>query len=666
MYLSIDDRGNVRSLLANWPSSKVDVVVVTDGERILGLGDLGTYGMGIPVGKLNLYTACGGIHPDKCLPITLDVGTNTQSLIEDPFYTGKKAARVRGDEYYAFVDEVLMGLTERFPGVLIQFEDFGNTTAFNLLHKYQGKICTFNDDIQGTASVTLAGIISACRVKGTKSKDELFLFQGAGEAGTGIADLIVAELVMEGMDEAEAIKKCWLVDSKGLVVKSRLATLQHHKIKYAHDHPAISGSFLDVVRALRPTAIIGVSAQPKVFTTEVVEAMCEFNERPMIFPLSNPTSLSECTAEEAFTWSKGKCLFASGSPFDPVLLDGKTHVPGQGNNAYIFPGVGLGAVVARSKHVTDEMMIVAAKSLADQVTQKDLDTNCLFPPLASIRKVSAKIACAVAENAYERGLATAPRPKDMLATVEAAMYDPNRLSDLSHHSWQKDRGYAVLKDPVVTRGTAFSLQDRKDLGIQGLLPPRVFSLEDQVARSKHVLGLCETELERYEYLMGLQSRCETLFYRLLCDNVTDMMPHICASPKLSEPQNLCYSHCCPSKPPRWWFPAHPKANHDKSAQIPQQSARPVRSTDRSLQSQKACTSPSTIVATCDHSSPTGPPPRSTWWWSPTGNAFSASATSGPTAWASQWASSTCTPHAGGYTRISAYPSPWMWEPTRSR
>lgn len=399
---------------------QVDVVVITDGERILGLGDLGVYGMGIPVGKLNLYTACGGIHPDRCIPITIDVGTNTQSLIDDEFYMGLKQARVRGSEYDAFCEEVLMGLVERYPGVLIQFEDFGNTTAFDLLKRYRTKICTFNDDIQGTAAVSLAGVFSAVRVKGTHFKDELFLFGGAGEAGTGIADLIVAQLVAEGISKEDAIKKCWLFDSKGLVVKSRLAQLQHHKIPYAHEHEEVK-SFLDCVKILKPTAIIGVSTVAKMFNKEVVDEMCKLNEQPIIFPLSNPTSKAECTAEEAFTWTKGKVLFASGSPFDPVTVDGKVHVPGQGNNAYIFPGVGLGAVVAGLKYITDDMLRISARALADVVTEEDLASSCLYPPLSRIREVSVNIATQIAQEGHTQGLATRQATR---ADIEAAMYSP--------------------------------------------------------------------------------------------------------------------------------------------------------------------------------------------------------------------------------------------------
>jgi len=271
--------------------------------------------------------------------------------------------------------------------------------------------------------VALGGLMEATRVKGTSIKDEIFMFQGAGEAGTGIADLIVEQMVAEGMSLEDARKRCWLVDSKGLVVKSRLSELQHHKLNYAHDHEPVR-CFVDAVRKIKPTGIIGVSAQPKVFDRTIVELMSELNERPIIFPLSNPTHLAECSAEEAYQWSKGKVLFASGSPFDKVVLDGKHYVPGQGNNAYIFPGIGLGVVVSGSKHVTNDMMRIAAKALSEQVCESDVASGCLYPPLSSIRAVSEKIAIAVAEEAYARGLTTKSRPDDVGEAVRAAMYQP--------------------------------------------------------------------------------------------------------------------------------------------------------------------------------------------------------------------------------------------------
>jgi len=427
MFISIRDRGRIAKVLRNWPY-RAGIIVVTDGERILGLGDLGANGMGIPVGKLSLYVACAGVHPNACLPVTLDVGTNNMELLDDPFYIGVKERRVRGAAYDELVEEFITAAQEVFPGVVIQFEDFANHNAFRLLQKYRERIPTFNDDIQGTAAVALAGIFSALRITGGKLTDQKILFLGAGEAATGIADLLVSAMVSQGLKEEEARRHCWLVDSRGLVVKSR-TELVEHKRPYAHEHAPI-GDFLSAIKALKPTALIGVAAVGGTFTREVLEEMARLNERPIIFALSNPTSKSECTAEEAYRHTSGRALFACGSPFDPVRLDSQTFVPRQGNNSYIFPGVGLGAIVSGAQRITDEMFMSAAHSLAHDVTETDLKQGSLYPALPRIREVSGNIAAAVARVAYQRNLASGEVPRDVAAHVQSQMYDPRYQSYL--------------------------------------------------------------------------------------------------------------------------------------------------------------------------------------------------------------------------------------------
>lgn len=422
LYITIEDRGRVRDILNNWKHDDVRVIVVTDGERILGLGDLGAQGMGIPVGKLSLYVACAGIHPDKVLPIALDVGTNNTAMREDPLYIGLQRARERGESYDALIDEFVWAVQDRFPNALLQFEDFGNTNAFRLLRNYRDKICAFNDDIQGTAAVTVAGLFGALRITGGALRDQKLLFLGAGEAGIGIGDLIVSALVKQGMDAAEARKLCWFVDSKGLVVKSR-TDLAEHKLPYAHDAEPCA-TLQEAVARLKPTAIIGVSGQPQTFTPEILHMMAGMNERPIIFALSNPTSKSECTAEQAYVHTQGRGVFASGSPFDPVTYGGQTFVPGQANNSYIFPGVGLGVTAVRTKHVTDEMFAAAAEALARLATEDDLAQGRIFPALTRIREVSLEIATAVAEVAYAEGHAREPRPANLKEFIAQQMYDP--------------------------------------------------------------------------------------------------------------------------------------------------------------------------------------------------------------------------------------------------
>ena len=376
LFISANDRGRIGELLGNWPHP-AKLIVVSDGERILGLGDLGANGMGIPVGKLSLYTACAGVHPKFCLPVMLDVGTNNTELLNDPYYVGVRRSRLRDAEYDEFVDEFVSAACETFPGVLIQFEDFANHAAFRLLRKYRGRVCVFNDDIQGTAAVALAGIFSALRVTGSTLAEQTLLFLGAGEAATGIADLVVSAMVAEGCAEHEARRRNWLVDLRGLVVKSR-SDLAEHKLPYAHEHAPI-GDFLSAIRTLKPNAIIGVAAVGGTFTSEVLHAMADLNPRPIVFALSNPTSKAECTAEEAYGYTNGRALFACGSPFDPVKLGGRTFVPRQGNNSYIFPGVGLGAIVSGARLITDEMFMRSARTLAGLVSELDLEQGSLYP-----------------------------------------------------------------------------------------------------------------------------------------------------------------------------------------------------------------------------------------------------------------------------------------------
>jgi malate dehydrogenase (oxaloacetate-decarboxylating)(NADP+) len=422
MFIGANDRGRIAQILRNWPY-RAGIIVVTDGERILGLGDLGANGMGIPVGKLSLYTACAGIHPELCLPVIIDVGTNNDELLNDPLYIGLRQRRVTGTAYDDLIEEFITAAHEVFPGVVIQFEDFANHNAFRLLKKYRDRICTFNDDMQGTASVALAGIFSALRITGGKLADQKILFLGAGEAAAGIADLVASAMAAQGLTEKDARARCWLVDSRGLVVKSR-TDLAEHKLPFAQDHPPVR-DFLSAIKTFKPTAIIGVAAVGGAFTKEVLEEMARINERPIVFALSNPTSKGECDAEQAYRWTGGRALFACGSPFDPVTLNGKTFVPRQGNNSYIFPGVGLGAIASRARRVTDDMFMAAAHSLAQLVTESDLEQGSLYPALARIREVSAHIATAVADTAYKQGLAGKPQPSNVLQDVQSQMYDPH-------------------------------------------------------------------------------------------------------------------------------------------------------------------------------------------------------------------------------------------------
>ena len=422
LFITRRERGMIREVLRHWPHRDVRVIVVTDGERILGLGDLGANGMGIPVGKLSLYTSCAGVHPAQTLPVMIAVGTNSLDLLNDPLYLGVQEKRLTGRDYDDLIEEFVLAVQEVFPRALIQWEDFANHNAFRVLEKYKDRACTFNDDMQGTAAVALAGLYASADITGVRLKDQRFLFCGAGEAAIGIGGLIVNALKAEGLSAAEAAARCWFMDSKSLVESTR-GDLQEHKRAFAHVHAPVA-DLAAAVRELKPTALIGVSGKKGQFTREIIADMALLNRRPVIFALSNPTDNSECTAEEAYSWSEGRAVFASGSPFAPVQYRHETFVPGQCNNAYIFPGVGLGVVASGATRVTPEMFFEAAKTLASCVKKEDLDKGRLFPALPRIREISALIAAAVAGVAHSRGLATEPRPEDMLAHLRTLQYEP--------------------------------------------------------------------------------------------------------------------------------------------------------------------------------------------------------------------------------------------------
>ncbi|XP_022710304.1 NADP-dependent malic enzyme-like isoform X2 [Varroa jacobsoni] len=424
LFISIKDKGKVADVLANWPEKEVESIVVTDGERILGLGDLGANGMGIPVGKLALYTALGGIPPEKTLPITLDVGTNNEANLNDPLYIGLKEKRVRGKMYDEFVEEFMQAAVKRFGKTcLIQFEDFGNANAFTLLAKYKDSYCTFNDDIQGTAAVAVAGLMASLRITGRTLQDNTILFQGAGEAALGIADLLCQAMVKEGISEKEAASKIWMLDSRGLLCFERPDEMNDHKKKYAKEAP-LTTDLHELVKRVKPTMLIGASAQTNAFNAQILQNMLEFSKRPVIFALSNPTIKAECTAEDAFTHTKGKCVFASGSPFPPVTYEGKTYYPGQGNNAYIFPGIALAVNACKVTRIDDEVFLITAKTVAEMVSQADLDEGRVYPPLSKIQEVSFNIAVELAKYFFKTEVATvSPQPKDIEAFIRSKQYD---------------------------------------------------------------------------------------------------------------------------------------------------------------------------------------------------------------------------------------------------
>jgi malate dehydrogenase (oxaloacetate-decarboxylating)(NADP+) len=422
MYLSISGRGHVKDVLRNWPVEDVRFICVTDGGRILGLGDLGANGMGIPIGKLQLYTAAAGVPPEGLMPMYLDAGTNNEQYLHDPLYLGLRQTRPSTEDLYSFVDEFVEAVQQVFPKCCIHFEDWTGVDAVHLLHRYRDTYCVYNDDVQGTAGITLAGMINATRLKGTQLKDEKYLFLGAGSAGIGLADLLCSALVQQGMSLADAQARVHMFDINGLLEPSRTDLVDFQQ-PYAHPH-APTRDFVAAIKSIKPTTIIGVSTVGGAFTKQVVEAMSEINERPVILALSNPTEHAECTAAQAYSWSKGKAIYAAGVQFPPVNLDGQTLLPGQANNFYIFPAVGMAIYATEAKRVTDDMFIEAAKAVADQVPARLLKQGLLYPLQANILETEIKTAARVAKLVFDSNLARVDRPADMEAFIRSHVYKP--------------------------------------------------------------------------------------------------------------------------------------------------------------------------------------------------------------------------------------------------
>ena len=422
MYLSITRRGKVKQILRNWPQKDVRFICVTNAGRILGLGDLGANGAGIPIGKLQLYTACAGVPPQYLLPMYLDAGTNNSQYLNDPLYLGMRKTRPSTEDLYSFVDEFVEAVQEVFPKCCIHFEDWTGSDAVHLLERYRNKYCVYNDDVQGTAGITLAGMINAAKLKATKLKDEKYLFLGAGSAGIGLANLLCSALVVEGLTLEKAQSQVYMFDINGLLVSSRedLADFQR---PYAHRHEPTQ-DFVDAIESIKPTTIIGVSTIGGAFTQKVVETMSRINDRPVILALSNPTEHAECTPEQAYNWSKGKAIYAAGVQFAPVHLNGQTFLPGQANNFYIFPAVGMAIFATQATRVTDEMFIEAGQAVADQVPSELLKQGLLYPLQSDILEIEIQTAARVAKLVFDAGLARVERPADMVEFIRKHVYKP--------------------------------------------------------------------------------------------------------------------------------------------------------------------------------------------------------------------------------------------------